>query len=326
MTQRSRSRRRLLAAALIGALATSAFAQKFPTQPIKLVVPFAPGGGNDLLARAVAPRLAEALGQPVLVDNRAGAGGNVGTDIVAKAPADGHTLLIASNQITINPALGWKTPFDIKRDFAPVGLMASVPIVLVVNKEQPYNSFREFAAYARAHPGKVSYSSPGNGTPQHLAGEVFARMTNTPLVHVPYRGTSPALTDVVGGQVQATFGTLASLMPFLEAGRLKPLGVAGQRRSKLLPNVPTFGDEGLKGYDAELWYCLLAPAKTPQAVVDKLNAALKQALESPAVATQLAKQGFETASSTPEQLRSMIDRDLARWAKVIAENQIKVEQ
>lgn len=321
------SRRRALAAAMLLLLGTTAAtAQNFPTQPIKLIVPFAPGGGNDLLARAIAPRMAEILGQPVVVDNRPGAGGNLGTDLVAKAPADGHTILIASNQITINPALGVKTPFQIERDFAPVGQIASVPIVLVANKAQPFNTMPEFIRYVKANPGKLSYSSPGNGTPQHLAGEVFARMTKSFMVHIPYRGTGPAVADVVGDQVQVTFGTLASVMSFLEAGKLKPIGVAAPQPSKMLPGVASFGDSGLKGYDAELWYCLLAPAKTPAPVVAKLNAALNQALQTPKVAQQLAKQGFETATSTPEQLRARIAGDLQRWGRVVAEHQIRVEQ
>jgi tripartite-type tricarboxylate transporter receptor subunit TctC len=319
-------RRTLTAAALVSIVATGAWAQDFPTKPIKLVVPFAPGGGNDLLARALAPRMAEILGQPMIVDNKPGAGGNLGTDVVAKGPSDGHTIIIASNQVTINPALGVKTQFDLGRDFAPIGLVASVPVILVAGKSQPFNNLTEFTNYAKANPGKISYSSPGNGTPQHLAGEVFARMTRTNIVHVPYRGTSPAVADVVGEQVQVTFGTLASVMSFIEAGKLKPLGVAGQRKSALLPQLPTFGEAGLKGYDAELWYCLLAPAQTPKPVIAKLNAALVQALQTPKIAEQLAKQGFETATSTPEQLKTRINQDLTRWARVITEHQIRVEQ
>lgn len=322
-------RRRTFVAAMAGMLglaATGAAAQGFPSQPIRLVVPFSPGGGNDILARAIAPRMAEILGQPVIVDNKPGAGGNIGADFVARSPADGHTILIASNQITINPALGAKTPFQIERDFAPVGMLASVPIVLVAGRSQPFNNLQEFVRYAKAHPGKVSYSSPGSGTPQHLAGEVLARMTGTALVHAPYRGTGPAVTDVVGGQVHATFGTLPSVMSFMQTDKLKALGLAGQKKSALLPDLRTFGEDGVKGYEAELWYCLLAPAKTPAAVLVKLNAALNQAIQSTKIAEQLGRQGFETATSTPEQLKAIIDRDLARWQRVITEHQIKVEQ
>jgi tripartite-type tricarboxylate transporter receptor subunit TctC len=271
--------------------------------------------------------MGEILGQPVLVDNRPGAGGNLGADLVAKAAPDGHTILIASNQITINPALGTKTPFVIGRDFAPVGQIASVPIVLVANKGQPFNTLPELIRFAKANPGKLSYSSPGSGTPQHLAGEVFARMTGTFMVHIPYRGTGPAVTDVVADQVQITFGTLPSVAPFVHAGKLKAVGVAGPRPSPLLPGVPAFGElKELKGYDAELWYCLLAPAKTPAAVVARLNAALNEALRTPKVAENISTQGFEVAASTPEQLRVRIDKDMARWSHVVTEHRIKVEQ
>lgn len=322
------SRRRvalaIAASTTLQALPAWAQAQTWPTQVVRLVVPFAPGGGNDLLARAIAPRLAEILGQSVIVDNRPGAGGNLGTDQVAKAPADGHTILIASNQTTINPALGLKTPFNIEKDFAPIGLIASVPIVLVANSSQPFKTLDEFIKYAQANPGKISYSSPGNGTPQHLAGEVFARMIKSFMVHIPYRGTGPAVTDVVGGQVQITFGTMASVLSFIETGRLMPLGIAGQQRSALLPTLPSFGEAGLKGYEAALWYCLLAPAQTPQPIVTKLNAALNQALKQPQVAQQLTKLGFETEMSTPEALKGVMDRDLARWSRVVSENKIKI--
>lgn len=292
---------------------------------MRLVVPFAPGGGNDLLARAIAPRLAEILGKSVIVDNRPGAGGNLGTDQVAKATPDGHTILIASNQTTINPALGVKTPFNIERDFAPVGLIASVPIVLVANNAQPFKNLNDFIKYAQVNPGKLSYSSPGNGTPQHLAGEVFARMTKSFMVHIPYRGTGPAVADVVGGQVEITFGTMASVLSFVEVGKLNPLGIAGQKRSNLLPAVPSFGEAGLKGYEAALWYCLLAPAQTPQHIVSKLNAALNQVLKQPQVAQQLSKQGFEIETSTPESLKGLMGRDLARWNRVVTEHKIKVD-
>ncbi len=322
----SATRRSLLAGlAALGARRTEA-QEAFPSRPMTLVVPWAAGGSTDTLGRVLAQSMGAELGQPMIVENRGGASGTLGHAHVARSRPDGHTILIASNQVTINPALGVKTPFRIERDFAPIGMVASVPVILVAGQSQPFNNLREFTAYALANPGKISYSSPGSGTPQHLAGEVYARMTKSSMVHVPYRGTGPAVADVVGGQVQVTFGTLASVMSFIEAGKLKPLGVAGQSKSSLLPALPTFGETGLKGYDAELWYCLLAPAKTPTAVIAKLNAALNEALKTPKVAEQLARQGFETSTSAPEQLKSVIERDLARWARVITEHQIRVEQ
>jgi tripartite-type tricarboxylate transporter receptor subunit TctC len=303
------------------------FGQAFPAQkPITLVVPFAPGGGNDILARVIAPRLGPLLNQTVLIENKPGAGGNTGTDQVARSPADGYTVLIASNQVTINPALGQKVPFRIEKDFAPVGLIASVPIVLVTHPGQPFKNLQEFVQYAKANPGKVTYSSPGNGTPQHLAGEVFAKLTNTELLHVPYRGTGPAIADLIGGQVTVSFATMASVIQYIRGDKLRPLGIAGQSKVSGLPDVPTFGEFGLKSYEASLWYSLLAPANTPKPVVSKINAALVQVLKTPEVQEQLTKQGFEPATSTPEQLKTLIDKDLQRWARVISENQIKVEQ
>jgi tripartite-type tricarboxylate transporter receptor subunit TctC len=320
-------RRTLLAAALLAlAPALPASAQPaFPqARPITFVVPFAPGGGNDILARAIAPRMSQLLGQTIVIDNKPGAGGNIGTDLVARAAPDGYTIVIASSQVTMNPFLDMKVPFRIERDFAPIGLVASVPMVLVANNEQPYKSLPEFIAYAKAHPGKLSYSSPGNGTPQHLAGEVFAKMNQSEMLHVPYRGTGPSVTDLIAGQVQVSFATFASVAPHVQAGKLRALGVAGQKRTPLMPELPTFGDAGMTHYDASLWYSLLAPAKTPQAVVDKLNQAMAAAVKDPDVARQLAQQGFETQSSTPAELEAFIVKELARWERVIKDNRIKV--
>lgn len=313
------------AASLVG-IANPASAQPvYPTQkPITLVVPFAPGGGNDILARVIAPKMSQALGQTIVIDNKPGAGGNLGADFVAHAPADGYTLLIASSQVTINPFLGMPVPFKIERDFEPIGLIASVPILLVANNDQPYKTLKEFIQYVRANPGKVSYSSPGNGTPQHLAGEVFAKLNKADMLHVPYKGTGPSITDLIGGQVQVSFATFASAVSHVQAGKLRALGIAGQKRTTLMPDLPAFSEAGLTGYDVGLWYSLLAPANTPRAVVDKVNAALTEALKSPEVAERLTKQGFETKSSTPAELKSYIASEMVRWQRFITENGIKV--
>lgn len=308
----------------IGTSAPAIAQTAYPAKPITLVVPFSPGGGNDILARLIAPKMSQQLGQSVVIENKPGAGGNLGADFVAHAPADGYTLVIASSQVTMNPYLGMKVPFRIERDFEPVGLIASVPIMLVANTDQPYKTLKEFIDYTRANPGKVSYSSPGPGTPQHLAGEVFARLNKTELLHVPYRGTGPSITDLLGGQVQVSFATFASAIQYVRAGKLRALGIAGQHRTKLMPDLPTFAEAGLKGYDAELWYSLLAPARTPPAVVDKINRALLAALKSPEVTEQFAKQGFEAKGSTPAELKTYIGREMARWQRVITENNIKV--
>ena len=313
-------------AASMAALALPAAAQaEFPKQkPITLVVPFSPGGGNDILARAIAPRMGQLLGQTIVIDNRPGAGGNLGTELVSRAAPDGYTLVIASSQVTMNPFLDMRVPFRIERDFEPVGLLGSVPIVLVANTQEPYKTLPEFIAYAKANPGKLNYSSPGNGTPQHLAGEVFAKLNKTEMLHVPYRGTGPSITDLIAGQVQVSFATYASVAQHVQAGKLRALGVAGQKRTALMPELPTFGDAGMKGYDASLWYSLLAPAKTPAAVVNKLNEAMVAALKDPAVAKQIANQGFEAQSSTPAELKDYIGKELKRWERVIHDNGIKV--
>jgi tripartite-type tricarboxylate transporter receptor subunit TctC len=287
-------------------------------------VPFSPGGGNDILARAVAPKMGQLLGQTIVIENKPGAGGNLGTELVARAEPDGYTLVIASSQVTMNPFLGMKVPFRIERDFEPVGLMASVPLVLVSHPNEPYKTLQDFIAYSRANPGKLSYSSPGNGTPQHLAGEVFAKLNKTEMLHVPYRGTGLSITDLIAGQVQVSFATYASVAQHIQAGKVRALGIAGQKRTPLMPELPTFGDAGLKNYDASLWYSLLAPAKTPPAVVARLNEAMVQALNDPAVAKQLAQQGFETQSSTPAELKAFMASELKRWERVITDNHIKV--
>jgi len=320
---------RIMRAAMAGVLsvtALSAAAQApYPTQkPITLVVPFAPGGGNDILARAIAPKMGQLLGQTIVIENKPGAGGNLGADYVAHAAPDGYTLVIASSQITMNPFLGMKVPFQVERDFEPIGRIASVPIMLVANPDQPFRTLQEFIQYTRANPGKLSYSSPGPGTPQHLAGEVFAKLNKTELLHVPYRGTGPSITDLMGGQVQISFATFASSIQFVRAGKLRALGIAGKKRSALMPDLPTFAEAGIVGYDAELWYSLLAPARTPKAVVDKVNAALVAALKSPDVAGQLEKQGFEPQASTPAELKAYIGKEMSRWQRVIQDNNIKV--
>ncbi|QRQ85129.1 tripartite tricarboxylate transporter substrate binding protein [Cupriavidus oxalaticus] len=320
---------RIMRAAMAGVLAATALGAAaqapYPAQkPITMVVPFAPGGGNDILARAIAPKMSQLLGQTIVIENKPGAGGNLGADYVAHAAPDGYTLVIASSQITMNPFLGMKVPFQVERDFEPVGLIASVPIMLVANPAQPFRTLQEFIQYTRANPGKLSYSSPGPGTPQHLAGEVFAKLNKTELLHVPYRGTGPSITDLMGGQVQISFATFASSIQFVRAGKLRALGIAGKKRSALMPDLPTFAEAGIAGYDAELWYSLLAPARTPKAVVDKVNAALVAALKSPDVAGQLAKQGFEPQASTPAELKAYIGKEMSRWQRVIQDNDIKV--
>ena len=312
-------------AALAPAQAMAQPAQKFPDKPIRFIVPFPPGGGNDILARVLAPKMSEGLGQPVVVDNRPGAGGNIGADLAAKAAPDGYTIVIASNQVTMNPALYARLPFDIEKDFAPIALAASVPMVLVVNPAVPAASVKELIALAKAEPGKLNYSTPGNGTPQHIAFEVFNHAAGIRIAHVPYKGTGPAIADVIGGQVQATFGTLASLEQHVKAGKLRALAVATPKRSQTMPTVPTMAESGVPGYDVSLWYSILAPAGTPAPVLARLSAEIAKALAAPEVRDRLMGQGFEVAYLNPEQMNDLMKRDIARWGKSLKDVGIKLD-
>ena len=314
----------LVAACAIVAPAQS-LAQKFPDKPIRFIVPFPPGGGNDILARLIAPKMGESLGQPVVIDNRAGAGGNIGTDLAAKSPPDGYTIVIASNQVTMNPALYAKLPFDIEKDFAPVALAASVPMVLAVHPSVPANNVREFLALAKASPGKFNHSTPGAGTPQHIAFEVFNHAAGINVTHVPYKGTGPAIADLIAGQVQAAFGTMASLEQHVKVGKLRALAVATPRRSAAMPNVPAVA-ETLPGFDVSLWYSILAPAGTPAPIVARLSSEISKALAAPDVRDRLASQGFEVTFLGPEPMTDLMKRDIARWGKSLREIGIKVDQ
>lgn len=303
-----------------------AFAQsRFPDHPIRFVVPFPPGGGNDILARAIAPKMGEFLGQPVVIDNKAGAGGNIGTDLVAKSPPDGYTIVIASNQITINPWLYSKLPFDIERDFTPVAQAASVPMVLVVHPSVAASNLREFIALVKAQPDKFNHSTPGDGTPQHIAFEVFNHAAGIKVTHVPYKGTGPAIADLLAGQVQAAIGTMASLEQHVKAGKLRALGVTTPKRSQTLPQVPTLAEAGLPGFEVPLWYSILAPANTPKEVVNRLSSDIAKSLATPEIRDRLTGQGFEVNYLNAEQMNDLIKRDMLRWQKSIRDIGLKMD-
>ncbi len=315
----------LLAAACAALAPGPASAQKFPDKPIRFIVPFPPGGGNDILARALAPKMGEFLGQPVVIDNRAGAGGNIGTDLAAKSPPDGYTILIASNQVTINPWLYSKLPFDIEKDFVAVAQAASVPMVLAVHPSVPANTLKEFIALAKASPGRFNHGTPGNGTPQHIAFEVFNHAAGVKVTHIAYKGTGPAIADLIGGQVQAAIGTMASLEQHVKAGKLRALGVTTPKRSSTMPSVPTIAEAALPGFEVPLWYSILAPAGTPREVVARLSAEIAKALAVPETRERLTAQGFDVNYLNPEQMNDLIRHDIARWQKSIRDIGLKLD-
>jgi len=308
----------LAAIALVATAPAAAQVASYPTKPVRLVVPFPAGGTTDLLARAVAQKLSETWGQQIIVDNRPGAGGNIGSELVAKAPPDGYTLLMGTvGTHAINPSLYAKMPYNHIKDFTPVILVAGVPNVLVVNPSLPVNSVQELIAYGKANPNKLNFASSGNGTSIHLSGELFRTMTGVQMTHVPYKGSSPALTDLIGGQVQLMFDNLPSSLQFIKAGKLRALAVTSLARSQALPDVPTLAESGLPGFEASSWFGVLAPAGTPADIVAKLNGAVAAWLASPAAKEQLAAQGAIPAGGSPDAFVKHIADESAKWAKVV---------
>jgi tripartite-type tricarboxylate transporter receptor subunit TctC len=296
---------------------SSVSAQSYPSKPIRFVVPFAAGGGSDLVARTVAAKLTEALGQSVIVDNRAGAAGTIGADIAAKAPADGHTLLLGSNgPLAINPTLYTKLPYDAARDFAPVTLVTVMPFLLVTHPALPVRSVKDLIALAKARPGQLNYGSPGTGATTHLANELFKSMTGVDITHVPYKGVAPAAIDLISGQLQMMSGDLSTLMPHVQSGKMRALAVTSARRSTLLPNLPTVA-EAVPGYEASGWFGVLVPAGTPQSIVGRLNSEIVKGLASADARQRLAALGGEVAVGTPEQFAAHLRAESAKWGKLI---------
>lgn len=314
-----------IAATLAMLLPAAAFAQKFPDRPVKLVVPFPTGGGTDILARQIAPRLAEALDQSVVVDNRGGAGGNIGFEAVAQSPADGYTLLFGNNSLTINAGLYRNLPFDAGKSFAPVGMIATAPLVFVTHPEQPIASMAELVSLAKARPGTLNWSSAGNGTPGHLASELFNKMAGVNIAHIQYKGGGPAINDLLGKHTQVSVQTLGAVKPLINAGRLRPLALAASQRSQLMPQLPTVAEAGVPGYEADLWYGLFVPAGTPEPVRQTLNAALNKVLSDREFQQALFKNGFEARPGSADKLGSLLATDLARIVKLIADTNIKAD-
>lgn len=313
---------RILASACLtltsGLAMTGAIAGPYPDKPIRLVVPFPPGGTTDLLGRVLANRLSEALGQQVVVDNRPGAGGTIGSDFVAKAPADGYTILFGTvGTQSINTTLYKRLPFDPQKDFTPVAPFAGVPNILVVNPKVPAKSVQDLVTYAKDHPGALNMGSAGNGTTNHLSGELFKSMAHVQIVHVPYKGSGPAMADLLADQVQLMFDNLPGSLPHVKAGRLRALAVTSATRSPALPDVPTMAEAGVTGYEADVWFGVVGPRSLPPAVVGKLSAAIAGIAQEKQTRDKLLQQGATPLTATPERFGALIQEDTAKWARLV---------
>lgn len=318
---------RSLFAVLATVLAAHAAAQSaYPSRPISMVVGFAPGGGTDITARIIAKKLSEGVGQQVLVENRAGAGGNIATDLVARAAPDGYTMLLANvGSLTVAPHMIVNLPYDPRRDFAPITMAVSFANVLVVNPSLPAQTLAEYVQLANSKPETIGYGTSGIGGTGHLAGELLRMMARAKIVHVPYKGGGPAMTDLLGGQIPSGFASAPSAMPHIKTGKIRALATTGPKRSPFLPNVPTIAESGYPGYEATNWYAYVAPAKTPREIVERLNRELVKVLNAPEVREQLGQHGMEANPSTPDELAKHIERELAVWGKVVKEAGIKAQ-
>jgi tripartite-type tricarboxylate transporter receptor subunit TctC len=316
----------LLLLAIACCAAAGAWAQAYPAKPVRLVLPFPPGGGPDVVGRLLAQKLGQALGQQVIVDNRAGAGGRIGTDLVAKSPPDGYTLLLATSSVMgTGPALYQKLPFDMPKDFAPISLVAYTAYVLVTHPSVPATSVKDLAALAKSHPGRLTFASSGAGGAAHLSGELFSSMAGVKMVHVAYKGSSPGMFSVVSGETDLMFNNALPALPQVKNGRLRALGVTTPQRSALLPDVPTVVESGLKGFEVQQNYGVLAPAGTPREIVGRLNQEIGKAMRTDDAKSKLLADGSEAQVSSPEELERMITAEIAKWSKVIKQAGIKEE-
>ena len=324
-------RRRLASTVVLAALATAhplaALAQSaaYPDKPVKFVVPYPPGGGTDVIARIVQERFSALLGQQVLIENKGGAGGSVGSEIVARAAPDGYTVLFTLSSHTINPAIFPKLSFDTVKDFEPVGTVASLPRILVAHPQLPANTVAELVALAKAKPGSLSYASVGNGSPGHLAGELLKLRTGTQMTHIPYRGGGPAVTDVMGGQVPLLWVSIPAAAQFVKAGKLKALGVSTLKRSAAFPDVPTMQEAGIADFEVDSWYAMFVPAKTPRPVIERLNRALNTIVAEPAIRDKLLAQGAEGVGGSADALGRIVAAELPKWAKLAKDANIKAD-
>lgn len=322
------TRRALLATAtLFAAMGSSgALAQAYPSKAIRVVVPFPPGGGTDIIAREVTQKVASSTGWTFVIDNKPGAGGNLGVDAVAKAPTDGYTLVLGqTSNLAINPTLYAKLPYNPQKDLAPIGLVASAPLVIVVPAQSPFKTLADLVAAAKAKPGEVNFASPGNGTVAHLTGEQFQRTAGVKFQHVPYKGANQALTDVTSGQVQIYVSSVPSVLQQIRTGKLRPLAVTSAKRVDDLPQAPTVGESGYKGFDAVTWFGFLAPAGTPKDTLTRLNAEFNKALQQADLRKRLGDEGADPLGGTPEQFAELIREDMVRWGKTVKESGARLD-
>ncbi len=318
---------RLALAALALAFAGNAAAQgasNYPTKPIKIIVGFAPGGGSDFIARVVAPKLAERLGQPVLVDNRPGAGGNLGAELALKSPPDGYTLFLAATSYTVNPAV-YKLSFDPIKDMTPIALLARGPFIVAVNPKVKANTLKEFVDLAKKEPGKLSYASAGTGSITHMVTEYFLDTAKVDVLHIPYKGTSPALTDTISGQTQVVFGTVASTIPFAKGGQLRALAVTSPKRLAALSDVPTVMEAGYPSYQATNWHAIIGPKGIPPEIVAKLNKAINESIHAQGMTEHLAQDGLTAVGGSPEELGALMKSEVARWGNLARSKNIKLD-
>lgn len=319
-------KRRLLLATAAAAWSGAAMAQAWPSKPIRIVVPFPPGGGTDIIARETSQRVAKATGWTFVIDNKPGAGGNLGVDAVAKSPPDGYTIVIGqSSNLAINPSLYAKLPYDPQKDLAPIVMVASAPLVMVTGIPTPHKTLADAVNAAKAKPGHINFASPGNGTVAHLTSELFQKAAGVKMQHVPYKGASQAMTDVISGTVDLYMSSVPTLLGHIRQGKVRALAVTSARRVDDLPDVPTINESGYKGFDAVTWFGLLAPAGTPKDVIAKLNSEFNKALKQPELAKRLGDEGADPAGGTPEQFAALIRDEIPRWGKVVKDSGAKVD-
>ncbi len=316
---------RKLACVLATIAVTAANAQTYPTKSVRLIVPYAPGGIVDYVGRLIGQRLSDAFGQNVVIDNRPGAGGIIGIEVATKASADGYTLLIMDPAIVINPSLLAKVPYDINKDLAPATILSSSPLVLAINAKVAANSVQELVNLARSQPGKLSFASAGIGTTPHMAGEMFKARIQQNITHVPYKGSGPAMTDLIAGQVQLTFSSITAALPFIKDGRLRGLATTGARRAAALPNLPTVAESGFSGFEVNLWLAVFVPGNTPKDIVARLNSELRKALQHPDIKSGFEKVGADPMGNSPQEAAAFVKTEFTKWAQVIKTANIKAE-